>query len=293
MPSHMQDTAVFVYPLHRGDYLLLQYVHLFVQGESAALQLAEYPRASECGTSHHYGIHTVAVETFAHTLLGADVAVSYDGDMHARIVLHLAYQCPVGLALIHLRTGAAVDGKGLYAHVLKTLCQVNDERRAVWEVKARSIPPKASLYRDRGVGDSLHHGLGYLKKQGHVLEHAATSPLAGNLSDRTTEVEVQYIGMCLVNHYPGRLTHGIHVLAVDLYCHGALVLANLQFGKTLVDHAYEGIRTDKLGIHHGRPHLLAQQTETYVSDVLHGSQEYRFVPKVDVSYLHPMLLLSG
>ena len=47
-----------------------------------------------------------------------DIAVAEDRDVHARVVLHFANQCPVGRALVHLGLGAAMDAEGSDADVL-------------------------------------------------------------------------------------------------------------------------------------------------------------------------------
>ena len=92
------------------------------------------------------------------------------------------------------------------------------------------------------------------------------------------------MGLTVHNH--SSLSHGIHVAAINLDGHRPLVVAHLQLGQTLAYHADECIARHKLGIHHGRTHLPAQQTETYVRDILHRGQQHGLRPQVNVSYLH-------
>ena len=88
---------------------------------------AEYPGAAEAGAAYHDGIHAIAVEALAGALGGGDVAVAYDGDVHAGILLHGAYQRPVGLAGVHLCAGAPVDGEGPDAAVLQLFGKVDND----------------------------------------------------------------------------------------------------------------------------------------------------------------------
>ena len=56
-----------------------------------------------------------------------DVSVADDRDVDMRILLHGADECPVGLPLIHLAAGAAMNGERLDAAVLQAFGQFYDE----------------------------------------------------------------------------------------------------------------------------------------------------------------------
>ena len=79
-------------------------------GGQAVFYLLKYPRPSEGGTPHHNGIHTIALEALLSTLGCGDVAIADDRDVHSGIAFYFAYQGPVGLACVHLTTGAAMYG---------------------------------------------------------------------------------------------------------------------------------------------------------------------------------------
>ena len=132
----VQNATVFVDALNVDAQLFEQDVELAVEGERCVFgttveqvaHLLEYPWAAEGGASYHYGIHTVAVEGIAGLLGSADVAVADNGDVDARIALHLAYQRPVGIARVHLCPCASVNGERLNAAVLQCLSQVGDDQ---------------------------------------------------------------------------------------------------------------------------------------------------------------------
>ena len=86
--------------------------------------------------------------------------------------------------------------------------------------------------------------------------------------------------------YLGSLDHGGHVASVYLYGDRTLSVVDLDFFYRPVDGAYEGIGTDKFGVYHAGAEVLAEEAEGLVGDILHGSEDYRFVTQIDVSYLH-------
>ena len=90
--------------------------------------LVEYPWASEGGSTYHHGIHTIAFKALASTLCRGDVSISYDGDVHAGILLDSSNESPVGFASVHLGTCSAMQGKRLNATILKSFCQIHDKR---------------------------------------------------------------------------------------------------------------------------------------------------------------------
>ena len=135
----------------------------------------------------------------------------------------------------------------------------------------------------------LHNSLGNIQKKWHVLQHTASRAFAGNLLDRATEVDVQYIGVCLIDNNLGSLAYRVHILAIYLNGNGTLIVADLQLLQAFVDHAYQRIAGDKFGIHHSSSHLPAKQTETNIRDILHGCQQNGTFSKINVSYVHDIL----
>ena len=92
---------------------------------------------------------------------GGDVAIADDGDVDAGIALHLADESPVGLAGVHLGTGAPMDGEGGNAAVLQLLGKVGDD-------ELLGVPSEAGFYGDGGI-DRLHHLARDVEHEGDVL----------------------------------------------------------------------------------------------------------------------------
>ena len=143
-----------------------------------------------------------------------------DGDMDARVTLHLADERPVRLARVHLRARPAVDGQRLYAAVLQLLCQFRDDQLL-------EVPSQSRLHR-HGQFHGVHHLARNLQHLGYVLQHACARPFARHLLHRTAEVQVDDVGPRLL-HDPCRFHHRLHVAPVDLYAHWALHVADGQF----------------------------------------------------------------
>ena len=156
----MEDAAAFVQQVDAVFYLLPEHVHAPFGGEGRKLfarfqivfHFLEYPRPSEAGAAYHDGVHTVALETLEGTLRGGDVAVTDDGDVYARILLHLADEGPVGFARVHLRAGTAMDGQGADAAILQLLGQGDDNF-------VFGIPAEAGFHGD-GYLHRVDHGAG-------------------------------------------------------------------------------------------------------------------------------------
>ena len=157
MAARVQYAAILVDALHVDVQLLKQQVDLAVSGERRVgrtsvehvAHLLEYPRTAERGATYHHRIHAVAVERVARLLGRADVAVADDGDVYARVALHLADERPVGVARVHLCARSAVYGERLDAAVLQRLRQVADDELFV-------VPSQARLHRDGRV-HRLHY----------------------------------------------------------------------------------------------------------------------------------------
>ena len=82
------------------------------------------PRTSEGGSSYHYCVHSVPVETFFGALGGGYVSVADDRYAHMRVVLYSTYHFPVCIPAVHLRPCPSVDGEFADAAVLQCFCEV-------------------------------------------------------------------------------------------------------------------------------------------------------------------------
>ena len=111
----------------------------------------------------------------------------------------------------------------------------------------------------------------------------------GHALDGTPKVEVEHIGMGGVNDYAGGLRHGVGILAVNLYGHGALLGADGEFLERAVDIAHQGVTADELTIDHAGSHLPAQQSEANIRHVLHGGKEHGAWAEVKGTYFHLQL----
>ena len=128
--------------------LLLQDVNLLVERQLTA---TEEPRTAKGGATHHNGIDTIVLKVAVGIVQRLDVTITDNGNVDARITLHLADESPVSLAGVHLAACATVDGQRLDATVLQLLGQRGDGELFV-------VPPQAGL-----------HGDGKM----HRLDHAA------------------------------------------------------------------------------------------------------------------------
>ena len=161
--------ALVAYPVDTAQYMLFQYAytpcHIALWQQFAGLQIVfhvlEYPRAAECGTSHHYCVHAIAVETLFGSLRGGNVAVSDNRDMHTRIVLYLPYQRPVCIASVHLAACPPVYRQFGNAAILQRLRQVHYDTVVV-------VPAETRLDR-YGRMHCVHHRAGDTEQLGYVL----------------------------------------------------------------------------------------------------------------------------
>lgn len=281
----VQYAAVLVDALNVDAQLFEQDVELAVEGERRVFgttveqvaHLLEYPWAAEGGASYHDGIHSVAVEGVACLLGSADVAVADDGDVYARIALHLAYQRPVGFARVHLGTCASVNGERLDAAVLQSFCQIGYDEIV-------GVPSKARLHGDGRVY-CLHHIACYVEQQRYVLQHSGSCSLASHLLHGAAEVDVDDVGMHFFND-ACRFDHRFYVAPVYLNAHGAFLIANVQLAQGGVDRTYQCLGTYKLGVYHRCSEALAQMAEAYVGDILHRCEKQRTWSELYVAYLH-------
>ena len=268
----MEYAPVFVYAVDRFPDLAAQEREFLPVGDlrngpclKVFLHLPEYPGGSEAGAPYHHAVDSISVEGAPGLLGRLDVAVAYDGDLNAWIRLHLSDECPVGLAGIHLRACAPVDGQGLYAAVLQPWREVGDDL-------VLAVPAQTGLDSDRNT-DGIHHRLGDGQHLLRIAQHAGSGSFRGHFLHRASEVYVEYIGAGLL-HYLRRLHHGLRLAAVYLYGHRALPVVDGQFAGSGVDVAHEGFGRHEFGVDHRRPLLAADKAEGRVGDVFHRCQHH-------------------
>ena len=249
--------------LYVDAQLFFQYVDFLVECQFFP---AEYPGTAEGGAPYHHSIHPIGVEGSVGIRQRLDVAIADDGDVDARIPLHLTDECPVGVARVHLCSCASVDGQRLYAAVLQLFCQFGDNQLF-------GIPTQSRLYRD-GQMDGIHHLACDFQHLGDILQHTCTSPFASHLLHGASEVQVYHVGTCLF-HDSCSLHHCVHVASVNLNTHRSFLVGNSQFLNGRFHVAHQCLSRYEFRIDHRRPEPLAQQSESNVRHVLHRCQENR------------------
>ena len=85
--------------------------------------LLEYPRVAVGGSANHHCIHAVSVKGFFAGRSVNDISITYNRNLHPRILFHLPDQRPVRLPLVHLAAGPAVYGQSLYSGILESFRQ--------------------------------------------------------------------------------------------------------------------------------------------------------------------------
>ena len=99
MAPCVQDATILVDAFDVDAQLLFQHVDFLVECQRLS---AEEPRTAKCGAADHHGVDTILRKGSVGLLQRVNVAVANDGNMDARIALHLAYESPVGLSCVHL-----------------------------------------------------------------------------------------------------------------------------------------------------------------------------------------------
>ena len=115
MTTRMQDATILVDALYIDAQLFFQDVNLLVECQ---LLSAENPRTAKCGATNHHGIDAIGIERLVGIVQRLDVAIANDRNMDVGILLDFANQRPIGFARVHLTTGTAMNGKGLYTTLL-------------------------------------------------------------------------------------------------------------------------------------------------------------------------------
>ena len=249
----------------------------------------EYPRMTICGPSYHNPVHAVALEGS----LGLDgvgnIPITYYRYVHTGVLLDFAYEGPVCLSLVHLGTGAAVDGESLYAHILQPFGQLDNDFAVL-------IVTQAGLYGDWQF-DGLDHGLSDCHQFVRLAKHSAPCAPTGDFLDRTAEVDVHKIGpvascyLCCALDHTGGFHHGLWNVTVNLQTYGCLEIIGAHFGNGFGSISNKAIGRDEFGIDHIRSILFAYPAESGVRDVFHRGEEQRPGAQIYlISYLHAQVL---
>ena len=204
--------------------------------------------------------------------------------MHPGVLLHLSDKRPVGLALVHLASGAAVDGQCRDSRILQPL-------RERYYYLGTLIPSEPGLDSHR-FAYGFHDPLRYHHHLVRLAHHSRTGAAARNLVDRTAEIYVNDIAAMssgdlvrIVGHF-GCLHHRVRIIAVDLDCYRGLVFGGLHFRYGLGGVPYQPVGRNEFCINHIRAEFLAHDAERRVCHVFHRSQQDRLLAQVNVSNLH-------
>ena len=271
MATRMDDAFAFVVaaPGNRGEDVLFEHGD-FVGHRLRRRQpfhFGEEPRGAEGSATDHDGVHTVFVETFLRTFRRTYIAVSYDGYMHARVVLHFADQGPVRFAAVHLRPSATVDGEFLDAAILESFGEIHDKGCAIRQIEGGFIPSEARLAGDRcmdGIDDSTCD----IKHFRDIPQESGACPLTRYFLDRAAEIDIDKVRMSGLDD-PCRVRHRFGFTAVDLDGYGALFVMDRQLAGRRSDVPNKGIGVHKFRIDSIRSVTLAEHSEGRIGDILH------------------------
>src|SRR5690606_19595058 len=101
--------------------------------------LSEYPGITDSGPADHDTVYPVTVFVFHCFLRTVYIAVSEDGYMNAWVVFYFSDKCPVGIALIHLATGAPMYSECFNTYILQAFGYFFNIKHAV-------VPAQAGFY---------------------------------------------------------------------------------------------------------------------------------------------------
>ena len=135
------------------------------------------------------------------------------------------------------------------------------------------VPSGACLYCHRQT-DGFYHGRGYFKHLWDVAEHPCACSLAGHFFDRTSEVDVDHVGMGLLDN-AGSLYHRVGVAPVDLDSGGAFGRFDGELAGGGGDIADQGVGRHEFCIGEVCSLLPAYEPERFVGDILHRGEEHR------------------
>lgn len=117
MPAYVEYAAIFIDTVDALGNLPAQQHEAFMYGKRSSVRtmnhtadVIEDPWGTDRGASYHNSVHSVAVKGLESQLGGGDVTVPDERYRQSGIFLDPGYHLPVGIAGIHLRASASVDG---------------------------------------------------------------------------------------------------------------------------------------------------------------------------------------
>ena len=119
--------------------------------------------------------------------------------------------------------------------------------------------------------DGVNDRTGYLQHFRHVTKEAGSGTFACHFLHRTTEVDVNEIGLGLL-HDERRVSHGLGFTSVYLDRNRPLGVMDGEFAGRGGYVADERIGVDELRIDTVGSVALAERTEGRIGNVLHGSE---------------------
>ena len=255
----MEDAAILINARNAGEHLFLQniqfpvgrhhrvstinyLVYIVSVGVERIVHFLEHPGATEGSATYHGCIYAEFGESTNGIVARNQVSVANNRDVHARILLYLANECPVGLTSVHLRTRSSVNCERFNTAILKLFGKGNNNLTFF-------VPSQACLYRYRHIY-GIHNGTRYFEHQGNILQHPCSGTFSRHFLHGTPKVDVENVGARRFNHNLCSVAASNGVFAVYLNDHGALFVAHGEFLQTLIHHAYECIGGYKFGVNH-------------------------------------------
>ena len=159
------------------------------------------------------------------------------------------------------------------AHVLQALGDVDNLAVLV-------IVAEACLHRHRRV-DRFHHGFGDGHHLRDVVHDARACAFRGHLFHRTAEIDVDDVGVGSLS-ITRRFHHRFYGITEDLNTHWSFKLFEIKLFYAFHRVTDETISGDELRIDHVGTKQLADITERWVGDILHGGQQERIVVEFEV-----------
>ena len=115
---------------------------------------------------------------------------------------------------------------------------------------------KASFYGYRRIHSS-HYCTSDVKHFWNVFQQSSTCPFTRHFLNRTPKVYIDKIGLCLL-HDTCRICHALRITTINLYCHRAFVVANLQFACSRCNITHQSICIHKFSINTRRTKSLTK-----------------------------------
>ena len=271
----MKDATIFVDTLYALIDLTQEHIKFLIQrqrnpaaGVEELTYVMEDPRSAKRSAADHHAIDAKLFEGIASLLGSGDIAIAYDGYLHARVILERLDQSPVSLAGIHLRTSAAMHGEGLDATILEHRSQVGDDL-------ILAVPAEPSFDR-HGERDGIDHLASDIEQLGDIPEHTGAGTFGCDLLDGTPEIEVDYIGVGTL-HDLCRLHHSLRLAAINLDSHRPFTVVDSELADSRRDVSDESLGRNELSEDHSGTLLMADEAERGVGDILHRGEEDRAI----------------